>query len=48
MADVDECLEDLDECHLNAICINTNGSFLCLCNDGFTGDGISCTGIFSQ
>ena len=44
IADVDECLLDLATCHLNATCINTNGGFLCICNDGFAGDGSDCTG----
>ena len=44
LADINECNTELHPCHLNATCINTNGSFHCLCNNGFTGDGIDCTG----
>ena len=25
--------------------MDTEGSFLCACNEGFTGDGFNCTGI---
>ncbi|XP_077870047.1 uncharacterized protein LOC102805706 isoform X2 [Saccoglossus kowalevskii] len=40
-SDINECLEKV--CHVDATCVNTNGSFNCFCNDGFTGDGvISC------
>ena len=44
-ADIDECAEDRDNCHDNATCINTMGSFECVCLPGFTGDGVvSCEG----
>ena len=44
-ADIDECAEDRDNCHDNATCINTIGSFECVCLPGFTGDGVvSCEG----
>ncbi|XP_078348946.1 uncharacterized protein LOC144633894 isoform X1 [Oculina patagonica] len=41
-ADVDECTQGVDECHVNATCNNTEGSYNCTCKDGFTGDGLSC------
>ena len=31
-------------CHLNATCTNTNGSYNCSCNNGFQGNGFNCTG----
>ena len=31
-------------CHANAECMDTDGSFTCSCREGFTGDGINCTG----
>ena len=42
-ADVDECESDEDNCHENANCTNTVGSFTCSCNPGYTGDGVTCT-----
>ena len=42
--DMDECSEQTHTCNINAYCMDTDGSFLCLCNDGFTGNGIYCTG----
>ena len=43
-ADIDECESpDLNNCHANAQCTNTKGSFSCFCNPGYTGDGINCT-----
>ena len=42
-ADVDECERNENNCHENAQCINTEESFTCFCNPGYTGDGINCT-----
>ena len=42
--DVDECSRGLDNCGSNSQCINTNGSFLCRCYDGYTGNGVYCYG----
>ena len=35
-------------CHADANCTNTKGSFLCTCRTGYSGDGVTCTGIFSS
>ena len=44
-SDLDECQNDnTHNCHQNAICNNTIGSFDCYCKAGFTGNGKSCTG----
>ena len=47
ISDIDECAQAADNnCDLtNGACANTAGSFTCTCNDGYTGDGTSCTGI---
>ena len=42
-ADVDECAGNTDICHHNATCNNTEGSYTCSCNTGYTGSGLSCT-----
>lgn len=43
-ADVDECAEDAHNCHFNASCINDEGSYLCECGVGYSGDGLNCDG----
>ena len=42
--DVDECEQNQHNCHTNAACMNTVGSYTCQCNTGFQGDGRNCTG----
>ena len=39
--DIDECPVP-DVCDINAQCDNTDGSFTCICNTGYTGNGGSC------
>ena len=46
--DIDECETDGDECDLNASCMNTPGSFTCACNQGYSGDGLTCNGKTRQ
>lgn len=31
-------------CHLDANCTNTKGSFYCTCLNGYSGNGVTCTG----
>ena len=45
--DINECSDDLHNCHDNATCSDTDGSFQCFCNSGFDGDGVNCTSMFS-
>ena len=42
--DIDDCAEGLANCSSDAECINTPGSFECVCLEGFTGDGVTCEG----
>ena len=44
--DVPECETGVDNCHQDAMCFNTIGGFGCMCNAGFTGNGITCTGNY--
>jgi len=39
--DVDECAAGHD-CDVNATCTNTPGGFVCVCDDGYDGDGTTC------
>ena len=39
--DIDECLL-ANECHENAECLNSGGSYSCNCRDTFSGDGKEC------
>uniref|UniRef100_A0A3Q4I4E8 Signal peptide, CUB and EGF-like domain-containing protein 2 n=1 Tax=Neolamprologus brichardi TaxID=32507 RepID=A0A3Q4I4E8_NEOBR len=41
-ADVDECAEDSDDCHIDALCQNTAKSYNCICKPGYKGDGKQC------
>ncbi|MGH0176834.1 UNVERIFIED_CONTAM: hypothetical protein FKN15_073777 [Acipenser sinensis] len=43
--DIDECAEGRHYCRENTMCVNTAGSFLCICNTGYIRiDDYSCTG----
>ena len=42
---MDECTaEETNDCDSNALCSNTDGSYVCRCNEGYFGDGRNCTG----
>ncbi len=41
--DINECATN--PCDVNAQCEDTDGSFVCSCNVGFSGDGFDCTAI---
>ena len=43
--DIDECDLGIDNCHPNATCLDTDGSFECKCDPGFTGNGTECEGM---
>lgn len=44
--DINECGNGPNSCHKNSKCINTPGSYVCRCIQGFFGDGHTCKGIF--
>jgi len=44
--DINECTLGFDNCHFDATCTNTNGSFACTCKTGYSGNGITCNGNF--
>ena len=37
-----ECALGIDNCHANATCTDTIGSFTCSCNESFFGNGVMC------
>ena len=47
VADVNEC-DAGNDCHPNANCANTIGSYTCHCLPGYIGDGILCRGETSS
>ena len=48
-SDVDECVTNIHNCDDNAMCINTEGSFHCMCHMGYSGVGTegNCTSKIS-
>lgn len=45
LTDIDECIIKSDNCHDNATCNDTIGSFTCECQAGFSGNGTYCQGM---
>ena len=44
-SDIDECADvTLNNCDTDATCTNTEGSYQCVCNDGYSGNGTVCEG----
>ena len=45
LKDVDECEEGTNNCHSEADCKNLEGSFTCICKNGYQGNGSTCIGL---
>ena len=46
---MDECESvESNDCHFNASCNNTEGSYTCRCLGGYQGDGKNCTGKYHR
>ena len=43
-SDINECDNSTVMCGFNASCTNTAGSFECTCDDGYSGDELTCNG----
>jgi hypothetical protein len=46
--DIDECSQSVNNCHQNSNCINIDGSFLCTCGSGYSGNGTVCQGKYNE
>ena len=44
LADIDECAINSKLCDSNGECVNTVGSYYCLCKTGFVARGSECEG----
>ena len=42
--DIEECSTNTHGCNAKAKCSNTQGSYTCACQAGYSGDGRSCSG----
>lgn len=40
--DIDECSEGTNDCHVDSTCTDTEGSYICTCKNGFSGNGVQC------
>ncbi|XP_068747255.1 venom prothrombin activator omicarin-C non-catalytic subunit-like [Montipora capricornis] len=41
--EIDKCASNIHNYHVHAVCHNSVGSFECICNPGYTGDGKDCS-----
>lgn len=45
--DINEC-DNTSICPVNSVCLNTNGSFSCLCDSGYSQAAGECVGKYKQ
>jgi hypothetical protein len=45
VVDIDECKDGSHECQINTKCVNLVGSYNCVCQDGYVGNGLFCDDI---
>ena len=45
-SDINECASNNNNCHDEASCTNSIGSFDCNCNNGYFGNGTFCSGEY--
>ena len=48
VSDIDECATNTSDCDGNATCKDTFGSYTCMCNKGYTGNGTSCNSTYKM
>ena len=48
ISDINECVGGSHNCHVDSNCSNTKGSFYCTCLTGYSGDGVSCVGMYTK
>ena len=48
LSDVNECVRNLHNCHVDGYCDNIKGSFYCTCHIGYSGDGVTCSGKYTE
>ena len=48
LSDINECILAIDSCHSKAHCTNRNGSFVCTCDGGYSGNGTLCQGTVTS
>jgi len=46
VSDVDECATRSGLCHAHSTCVNTDGSYKCVCDHGYTTRGRYCEGLY--
>ena len=47
-SDIDECSTLTGLCDDHATCNDSDGSYICTCDNGYEGDGLNCTGEISR